>query len=105
FGGAINLVQIQKNKRTPGVDKRLVLIKPTKKGHEEKQVIGREKQVAKLLNVNIKIVEERIEILTRRDKIGRTGVFLERKLTPDENIETVWNQISRNNPEISKRYP
>lgn len=104
FGGAASLEQIENEERVPGVDKRLVLIEPIKNGHRESQVIGREKEVAKILDVGIEIVEERIHVLLKRDEIGRTGVFLERELTPEESFESAWNQIAKNNPQITKRY-
>lgn len=103
FGGIVNLQQIENNERVPGVDKRLVLIEPEKNGHKEKQVIAKEGKVAKKLNVSIEIVEERVEVLTRREKIGKTGIFLEKKINPTKNVETVWEHIKERNPETSKR--
>ena len=35
FGGEANLSQLKAGIRVPGVDKRLMLIEPTEKGHEE----------------------------------------------------------------------
>ncbi len=104
FGGAVNLQQVEKGERVPGVDKRLVLIEPIEIGHKESQVFGKEGEVSKKLNVSVEIVEERVQVLTRREEIGRTGIFLERELTPQENVETVWKTIRERNPEISKRY-
>lgn len=103
FGGAVTLKQIKESKRVPGVDKRLILIEPTEEGHRETQVVGREEEVAKIIEVSIEIVEERIQVLTKREKVGKTGIFLERKLRPNENFESVWNGIKKKNPEISKR--
>ena len=103
FGGAVTLEQVEDESRVPGVDKRLVLIEPTDIGHTESQVIGREGEVAKKIGVSLEIVEERIEVLTRRDKVGKTGIFLERELTSDESFESVWSEIKKNNPEVSKR--
>ena len=40
----------------PGVDKRLILIRPTEDGHIEEDITGRESQVSKLLNISIDIV-------------------------------------------------
>lgn len=103
FGGIVDFQQIENNERVSGVDKRLVLIEPIKDGHKEKQVFGKEGEVAKKLGVSVEIVEERVEVLTKREEIGRTGIFLEKKLTPSENVETVWEHIRERNPEISKR--
>ena len=104
FGGAVSLKQIEKNKRVAGIDKRLVLIEPTEYGHIESQVVGREGEVAKKLGISIEIVEERVDVLTRRDQVGKTGIFLDRKLTPDESFESVWSKIKKENPEVSKRH-
>lgn len=104
FGGAADLQKIEGDERVSGVDKRLVLVEPTESGHRESQVFGKEGEVAKKLGVSLEIVEERVEVLTRREEIGRTGIFLEKKLGPQESVETVWKQIRDSNPEISKRY-
>ncbi len=103
FGGAVDLSQIEEETRVPGVDKRLVLIEPNNEGHKESQVIGREGEIAKKLDISLEVVEERIEVLTRRNRKGRTGIFLERKIEPGESFESVWTNIKKNNPEISKR--
>jgi predicted nucleotidyltransferase len=103
FGGVIDLEELMKDKRVAGVDKRLLLIEPTLEGHKESSVIGKERQVAKLLGVSLDIVEERIRVLRRRDRIGRTGVYLNRQLSPVENFEEVLKQISEKDPIIRRR--
>ncbi|KXA90917.1 hypothetical protein AKJ63_00600 [candidate division MSBL1 archaeon SCGC-AAA259D18] len=104
FGGAVSLKQVEKKERVPGVDKRLVLIEPTKNGHKESQVIGKEGEVAKQLDVSIDIVQERIDVLTRRNQIGRTGIFLEREVPPDESFESMWKKVRERNPKITREY-
>jgi predicted nucleotidyltransferase len=86
FGG---LVTGKEEARVPGVDKRLLLITPTGKGHVEEGIIGSEASVAKLLGVGVDIVNERIRVLTRRDRVGRTGTYLKRDLSEDETFEEV----------------
>jgi predicted nucleotidyltransferase len=103
FGGVIDLEELMKDRRVAGVDKRLLLIEPTLEGHKESSVIGRERQVAKLLGVSLDLVEERIRVLGRRDRIGRTGVYLNRQLSPEENFEEVLKQISEKDPIIRRR--
>ncbi|MFP4005134.1 MAG: nucleotidyltransferase domain-containing protein [Candidatus Hadarchaeia archaeon] len=103
FGGAANIKQLKNEERVPGVDKRLILIEPLKDGHKESQVIGRENEVAKILGVSIEIVAERIEVLTKRDKVGKTGIFLQRELEDNENFESIWKKITETNPQVSKR--
>lgn len=95
FGGLATLDMLIKNVRVPGVTKELVLIEPTAKGHRELPVIGNEGYVAKILNISIDTVLERVRVLTRRDQIGRTGVFLKRILSSDESFEEALRDLCR----------
>lgn len=103
FGGCVNLQQIKANVRTPGVDKRLMLIEPTEKGHVESSIIGKEEFVARYLGVGVGIVRERVRTLLRRKRVGRTGVFVKRELTPDESFEEVLRGLAEEIPIIRKR--
>lgn len=103
FGGAIELDDLKKDKRVPGVDKRLILIRPTEDGHIEEEITGREAEVSKLLNVSIDIVRERSQVLTRRDKIGRTGVYLNRVLMHDDSFEQVLKEICDKDSNVRRR--
>lgn len=104
FGGAITLREISEKRRVPGIDKRLMVILPTKKGHREFSVIGREKEASKLVGVSQDIIRERIQVLTRRDRIGRTGIYLRRGLKPEENFEEVFLKICSRDPNVRRRY-
>lgn len=104
FGGEVGLKDIKDGKRVPGIDKRLVMINPTKNGHEEIQVIGRESEVAKIIGISTDTVQERIQVLSRRDKIGRTGVFLRKILSPRDNFESALKRMVDKNPEIKRRF-
>ncbi|MDI6642851.1 MAG: nucleotidyltransferase domain-containing protein [Candidatus Hodarchaeaceae archaeon] len=103
FGGAVNLKQVKQGVRVPGVDKRLILIEPTNKGHVEGPVVGREAEVAKLVGVGLEIVRERVQVLTRRADVGRTGIFVQRELAPDENFEAVFKELVEENPAMKLR--
>ena len=103
FGGEISLEELKRNVRVLGVDKRLMLIEPTSDGHVESSVIGREEEVARLLGVSTDIVWDRVNALTRRDNVGRTGVFLERELSPKESFELVLKRIADKNPAVRRR--
>jgi predicted nucleotidyltransferase len=104
FGGAISFSELKENKRVAGVDKRLMLIEPSEDGHIEIPLSelspGR---VAKILGVEQDIVEERLRVLQRRAQIGRTGVYLERVLSREENFEEVLNEIIAKDPAIRRR--
>ncbi len=104
FGGAVGLEQVEKKARVPGVDKRLMLITPTPKGHTESPVAGREAEVAKRVGVSLDIVRERVQVLTRRVEVGHTGIFVQRELAPDENFETVFNKLLEGKPAMKLRF-
>ncbi|MCS7386530.1 MAG: nucleotidyltransferase [Candidatus Methanomethylicota archaeon] len=103
FGGELNLNQLKRGERAAGVNKRLMLIIPTDEGHIEVPVIGREAEVARKLGVSIDIVNERVRVLTRRDEIGRTGVYLKYTLSPDETFEEALKKLADRDPAIRKR--
>ncbi len=103
FGGAVNLEQVRRGARVPGVDKRLMLVEPTPKGHVEGPVVGREAEVAKSVDVGIEIVRERVQVLTRRADVGHTGIFVQRALAQDENFEAVFKKLVDENPEMKLR--
>ncbi|MGP3667871.1 MAG: nucleotidyltransferase domain-containing protein [Candidatus Bathyarchaeota archaeon] len=102
FGGEVGFEELKKDVRVVGVDKRLMLIEPTEKGHVESSIIGREAKVASMLGVSVEIVNERVKVLTRRDNVGRTGVYLKYRLREDEVFEEVLKEISSRNPAIRR---
>lgn len=103
FGGEVNLAQVKANVRVAGVDKRLMLIEPTIKGHLESCVFGREEHVAGLLGISSETVSDRVRALFRRDSVGRTGVFLKKELTPDETFELALKKLSDANAAVRRR--
>ncbi len=103
FGGEINLTQLKANVRVAGVDKRLMLIEPTEKGHVESGVVGREESSAKILGVSAETILDRVRALTRRDTIGRTGVFVKQELTSDETFELALKKLADLNPAVRRR--
>ncbi len=103
FGGLVTISELKKNIRVPGVDKRLILIEPTSRGHLESSIIGREHEVAKILGVSIDVVEERVSILLRRDRIGRTGIYLKRELLSHETFGEVLKKIADRDPIVRRR--
>jgi len=95
FGGLATLDMLIRDVRVPGVTKELILIEPMVKGHRELPVIGNESYVARVLDISIDTVLERVRVLTRRDQIGRTGVFLKRILSSDESFEEALRELCR----------
>lgn len=95
FGGKINLEQLQNNIRVSGIDKRLVLIQPTINGHKENSIIGNEHVAAKQINVSIDLIHEREKVLLKREKHGKTGVFLKRPIEMNESTENVLKKLAK----------
>ncbi|TXT58277.1 MAG: Nucleotidyltransferase domain protein [Promethearchaeota archaeon] len=103
FGGKVNLEQIRLNTRISGVDKRLVFINPTSKGHEEYSIFNQEHLIAKKLGISLETIRERKKVLLRREKHGRTGVFLKRELSRNETPQGVLNELAKKNSIVRRR--
>ncbi len=103
FSGEADLEMLRNNLRVLGVDKRLMLIEPTSYGHVESHVVGREEQVASLLKVSVDTVLDRSRALIRRDKVGRTGRFIEKELLPNETFESALKKLTDEKPEVRRR--
>jgi predicted nucleotidyltransferase len=103
FGGKINLKQLNNNIRVPGIDKRLVYIKPNQLGHEEFSIVDNEAIGVKELGINIQTILERKKVLLRREKHGRTGVFLKRTLDFHESTEAVLKELANKKSIIRKK--
>jgi len=103
FGGEATLEMLRQGIRTSGVDKRLMLIEPTDEGHIESSIIGRENEAARLLGVSVETVLDRVHALRRRDKIGRTGLFIEKELLLEETFESALKELAEKNPAVRRR--
>ncbi len=103
FAGKIDRFQLLSKIRVPGVNKELMLIEPAEKGHVESKIKGQEGIVAKKLNIDVRIVRERIRTLERREEYGRTGIFIERMLEYDESFGQVMEELRKEYPGIRRR--
>jgi len=103
FAGSINLNQIEEDIRVPGVDKRLMLIESTEKGHIESPILGREGAVAKALGIGVTVVLDRVRTLRRRMRVGRTGVYLKHTLAPEQSFGAVFELLARRRPALRRR--
>jgi predicted nucleotidyltransferase len=103
FGGEASLSILKEEKRISGVDKRLMLIEPTADGHVESAVVGQEEAVANLLGVSHNTVLDRVRALIRRDEVGRTGVFIEKELAPDETFEQALKHLADQKAAVRRR--
>jgi predicted nucleotidyltransferase len=104
FGGMADIKALSESLRVPGCTKRLTLIEPTIDGHLESNIIGREEEVAEKLDIHPEIVRERVRVLMRRDRIGRTGVFLKVDVRDDESFEGVFERLIKSNPALRRTY-
>ncbi|MFX1496849.1 MAG: nucleotidyltransferase domain-containing protein [Promethearchaeota archaeon] len=103
FGGKLSLNDLKNHLRIPGVDKRLVMIKPNHEGHEEYSIIGNELKAAKELKISLNTVNERISVLLKREKHGKTGVFLKKAIAFQESTEEVLKRLSNKKPIVRKK--
>lgn len=103
FGGKISYQQLKKEIRVPGIDKRLVLIEPLKQGHREISVIGNEHIAAKQVNVSLDTILERKKVLLKRERLGKTGVFLKRSIDFEESTEDVLKELARTKRIVRKK--
>jgi predicted nucleotidyltransferase len=94
---------LERGERICGVDKRLIFIEPTPRGHKEVSIKEKENYVARALGISLETIEERIRVLDRRDRIGRTGVYLNVTLSPEESFEEVLERIVSKNSHVRKR--
>ena len=103
FGGKVRYEQLKQDIRLPGIDKRLVLIEPLDNGHRETSIIGNEHVVAKKVNVSLDTVLEREKVLLKREKMGKTGVFVKKQIDIGESSEEVLKQLARNKRIVRKK--
>ncbi len=103
FSGLIYSKELIDSVRVPGVTKKLVFIEPNPEGYYYSSLLRFKKRAMKCLNVSQRIIDERIRVLTRRDKIGRTGLLLDYSLPPDMNFEQALHHLSSQNPIIRNK--
>ncbi|MHA2404744.1 MAG: nucleotidyltransferase domain-containing protein [Candidatus Kariarchaeaceae archaeon] len=104
FGGSVNLEELDSGLRVPGVSKKLLVVEPTTDGHLEYSLLGREVEVARKLKLQSETVSERVRVLSRRDKIGRTGVYLKIGIEPDSTFESTWKYLSDRDPVLRRHW-
>ncbi|MFW9913988.1 MAG: nucleotidyltransferase domain-containing protein [Candidatus Thorarchaeota archaeon] len=109
FSGFLTLNELEDEKqliRVCGVNKRLLFIEPTEKGHWETSILGKENEaarVARKLQIDIDVVKERVRVLSRRDQRGRTGQFISRKVPADSHFESILKELQDRNPAVRRR--
>ncbi|MGC8679331.1 MAG: nucleotidyltransferase domain-containing protein, partial [Fervidicoccaceae archaeon] len=102
FGGAIGLDELIRDFRIPGVNKKLELVRPVEVGYVLSSIIGKESEVASMLRISIDTVMERVRVLSRRDEIGRTGVYINESLLPGESFEQRLKELAERKPALRR---
>lgn len=102
FGGEIGLKELEEGRRVPGVDKRLMLIIPTNYGHHEVSILYNAVEAAKIVGVSLELIMERIRVLTRRDEIGRTGMYFKVDISDDESFEAKFKERIEKDPNLRR---
>ena len=103
YCGSISYSDIVLGKRIAGVNKKLCLIIPTIYGHISYPVLLNKKTVANILDVSLSIIQERTQMLLRRARIGRTGLYLREIIPPEVSIEKVIKTLSQKDPILKNR--
>jgi predicted nucleotidyltransferase len=104
FGGAVGISELKAGKRVSGVTKKLLFIDPIEKGHIEYSILGREVEVSRKLGLSLDTVMERVRVLSRRDKIGRTGVYLKEQIDEDTSFEATWKYLADRDPILRRHW-
>jgi len=103
FGGICTASEAKSGERKPGIDKRLMFVEPTERGHRARSLLSYESEAAKKLGISMDLIKERERVLLRRDDIGRTGVYVKKRVPPDATIEEFADKILRENPPASMK--
>ena len=80
-----------------------MIITPTRSGHIEQSIINIENHVAKIIGISAQTVLNRLNTLKKREKIGRTGVFIKKSINPNETFEMELQKIADINPAVRRR--
>lgn len=97
FSGYLYLKDLHLNRRKVGVTKKLLLIEPEEEGYWFSSISANKKKAIQILSLSQRMIDERIRVLSRRDKIGRTGLFLDYSLSSNENFEQALKSIADRN--------
>ncbi len=103
LAGSLELEELRRGLRRPGINKQLMVIAPTEYGHLEFPATRNVDEAAKTLQVSPEILRNRIRVLTRRREVGRTGVYRSIELTPGQSFEEVFERLLAENPALRRR--
>jgi len=102
FGGELGREELRAGRRAPGVDKRLKIIVPTDRGHREFSIVENIEEAVRVLGADPEIVRERIRVLMRRDRVGRTGVYYKEEVGEEESFEEKLRERAAQDPSLRR---
>jgi len=103
LAGHLTLQELEKDVRVPGINKELLLIIPTDRGHVEIPVEKRIEEAAAVLRIDPKILRNRVRVLKRRKELGKTGVYREIEIPSDKTFEQVLEELLSRDPALRRR--
>lgn len=106
FGGSLSLPKFQNGEYSPGINKQLMLVEvQDKKGYSFKYISIKNipiHLVARKVNTGVETILERIRVLSKRDEIGRTGLYVNHMLQEGEQPEEVLRKLANEKPSLRK---
>jgi len=103
LAGSLNLEELKKGMRRPGINKDLMVILPNETGHYEFPALRNVDEAAKILKVDADILRNRLRVLVRRREVGKTGVFKTIMLQEGQVFEEFLEQLRARNPALRRR--
>ena len=103
LAGSLELEELRKGVRKPGLNKELMAIIPTEEGHLEFPATHNVEEAAKLIGVSPEVLRNRIRVLSRRREVGHTGVYKSVEVPPDKSFEEVFEELVARNPALRRR--
>ncbi|HIQ30115.1 MAG TPA: DNA polymerase subunit beta [Candidatus Caldiarchaeum subterraneum] len=103
LAGSLELDELRRGVRKPGINKELMVIIPTEEGHIEFPAARSVEEAAKVLKVRPEVLRSRIRVLTRRKEVGHTGVFKSIEVPFHRSFEEVFEELVSRNPALRRR--
>jgi predicted nucleotidyltransferase len=103
LAASLSLEELRRDVRKPGINKKLMLIKPTPTGHVEMPVMKHLEEAARLLDVPPETIMARVRVLMRRSEKGRTGLYISIVLDDGVSFEEVLKKLEGGRPPLRKR--
>jgi len=103
YAGRVFLADIRRGQRVPGVNKFLQFIQPTREGHIEWYIVGREEEVARRLGVSLATVLERKHFRLKRLREGKSGFIVHGKFDPSYPVEKAVRELAEKNSLLRRK--